>query len=57
MKKNSPDTFTTIEVDPVSGEYFTIIPEWIINDEGWYEGTELHFDVEGDEIIIKEKED
>ena len=56
MQKNSPDDFTTIEVDPVTGEYKTVIPEWIINEEGWYEGTELHFDIEDDEIIMKERE-
>ena len=56
MQKNSPDLFTTIEVDPVTGEYKTVIPEWIINEEGWYEGTELHFNTEDDDIIIREKE-
>ncbi len=56
MQKNSPDDFTTIECDPVTGEYKTVIPEWIINDEGWYEGTELHFQNEGGEITVKEKD-
>jgi len=55
MQKNSPEDFTTIEVDPVTGEYKTVIPEWIINDEGWYEGTDLHFDVVDGDIVIKEK--
>ena len=56
MLKNFSEIFSTIEVDPVSGEYYTIIPEQIINEENWYEETELHWVVDGDEIIIKERD-
>ncbi len=54
MKKNSEHNFTTIQVDPISGEYYMVIPEWIVNDQGWYEDTELDFHVDGDEIFITE---
>ena len=54
MKKNHAENFTTIEVDPVSGEYFTIIPEWIVNDQGWYEGTELNIHEDSGDIIISD---
>jgi len=56
MLKNFSEIFSTIEVDPVSGEYYTIIPEQIVNEESWYEETELHWVVDGDEIIIKERD-
>ncbi len=54
MKKNSEHNFTTVQVDPISGEYYMVIPEWIVNDQGWYEDTELDFHVDGDEIFITE---
>ena len=54
MRKNPDELKTTIEIDPVSGEYYTIIPEWIINDQGWYEGTDLQFNIDADDIIINE---
>ena len=56
MKKNPDEIFTSIEIDPVTGEYFTIIPEWIINEQGWYEETELQFNIDSDEVIITEKD-
>ena len=54
MEKNPDKNFTTVEVDPATDEYCVKIPEWIINDMGWYEGTELEWKVEGNEIILKE---
>ena len=56
MKKNPAEIFTTIETDPNTGEYYTIIPEWIMNDMNWYEGTELRFNIDTEEVIITEKE-
>ena len=55
MKKNPAEIFTTIETDPNTGEYYTIIPEWIMNDMSWYEGTELRFNIDTEEVIITEK--
>ncbi len=54
MRKNPDELKTTIEIDPVTGEYYTIIPEWIINDQGWYEGTNLQFNYDADDIILSE---
>ena len=54
MEKNPDKNFTSVEVDPATDEYCVKIPEWIINDMGWYEGTELEWNVEGNEIILKE---
>ena len=57
MKKNPAEIFTTIETDPTTGEYYTIIPEWIMNDMNWYEETKLNWNIDTEEVIIKEKED
>ena len=57
MQKNNADEKRPIEIDTVSGEYFVRIPEWIVNDQGWYEDTELGFKTDGDELIITEYED
>ena len=57
MKKNPAEIFTTIETDPHTGEYYTVIPEWIMNDMSWYEGTELRFNIDTEEVIITEKDD
>ena len=54
MQKNPGENFTTIEVDPITGEYYITIPEWVLNDFGWYEGTEVNMEVEGDCIVITE---
>ena len=54
MRKNLDELKTTIEINPATGEYYTVIPEWVINDQGWYEGTNLQFDVDADEILITE---
>ena len=57
MQKNPAENFTTIEIDPVTGNYFTIIPEWMVNEKGWYEGTEINLKMEDDEIFITERDD
>jgi hypothetical protein len=54
MKKNSGDNIQTIEVDPISGEYYVIIPEWMSTELSWYEGTEVSMVLEGNEIVMKE---
>ena len=56
MKKNPHENFTTVEIDPVTGEYYTTIPEWLLNEQGWYEGTELNFALEDGIILVTEKE-
>ena len=57
MRKNPDELKTTIEIDPVTGEYYTIIPEWITNDQGWYEGTNLQFNIDADDIILSEADE
>ena len=54
MQKNPEENFTTVEVDTVTGEYYINLPEWILNDFGWYEGTQINMEVEGDCIVISE---
>ena len=41
MQKNSGHVKLTVEVDPVTGEYMMLLPEWFVNDMGWYDGTQL----------------
>ena len=57
MQKNSGKFFTTIEVDTVTGEYYTVIPEQLMNEFGWYEEQKIQWVVDSDEIIITEPEE
>ena len=57
MQKNSGKFLTTIEVDTVTGEYYTVIPEQLMNEFGWYEEQKLQWVVDSDEIIITEPEE
>ena len=52
MQKNPGENFTTVGVDSVTGEYVIKVPEWIISEYGWYEGTEINMEVDGDAIVI-----
>jgi bifunctional DNA-binding transcriptional regulator/antitoxin component of YhaV-PrlF toxin-antitoxin module len=54
MKKNSGDIFESIEIDPISGQYYITIPEQIMNELEWYEDTRIKFSVEGGEVILTE---
>jgi hypothetical protein len=56
MKKNSGEIFQPLQVDPITGDYFIIIPESIVNDLSWYEDTEIQITVDGSEVILNEKE-
>ena len=44
-----------VQVDPITGEYYITIPEWMMNELSWYEDTEVEFKLEGDEIVISER--
>ena len=55
MQKNPGENFSTVGVDPVTGEYVIKVPEWIISEFGWYEGTEINIEVDGDCIVIQEQ--
>ena len=48
---------TSIEVDTVTGEYRAIIPEWIINEMGWYEDTNLTWKIDDNDVIITESDE
>ena len=54
MQKNNPEDLRPIEVDTVSGEYYVRIPEWVVNDQGWFEDTELRFKTDKSLIFIEE---
>ncbi len=54
MLKNFGDIFSTIEVNTATGEYYTIIPEQVINELNLYEESEIGWNLDGDEAIIKE---
>ena len=56
MKKNPEEIFDLIQVDPITGQYFVTIPEQIINELSWYEDTEIKINLEGDEIVISERD-
>ena len=57
MQKNPGENFSTVGVDPVTGEYVVQVSEWIISEFGWYEGTQLNMEVDGDSILITELKD
>ena len=57
MQKNSGKFLTTIEVDTVTGDYYTVIPEQLLNEFGWYEETILQWVIDSDDIIISDNED
>ena len=54
MQKNPGENIKTIQVNPVTGEYYVDIPEWVISEYGWYEGTEINMEIDGDCIVITE---
>ena len=54
MEKNREKNFSTVEVESVTGEYVMRIPEWVVSEFGWYEGTEINMEVDGDSVIITE---
>ena len=58
MQKNPAENFSPVEVDTITGNFMIDLPEWMVNDMGWYEGTMLQLDISSDnELILKEKED
>jgi len=57
MKKNFEEIFDSIQVDPITGKYFITVPEQIMNELSWYEDTEIKIRLEGDEIVISERDD
>ena len=56
MKKNSEEIFESIQVDPITGQYFLVIPEQIMNELSWYEDTEIKFLFDGKDVILSEND-
>jgi hypothetical protein len=56
MKKNLEENYQLLQVDPVSGEYYVIIPECIVNEFSWYEDTEIKLKIDGDELVLSENQ-
>jgi hypothetical protein len=57
MKKNPGEIFESVQVDPISGDYYVVIPETVANELSWYEDTEISFKVEGNDVILTERTD
>jgi antitoxin component of MazEF toxin-antitoxin module len=55
MKKNSEKNFQSLQIDSLTGDYFIILPEWMVNELSWYEDTEIEVKIEGSDIILTEK--
>ena len=54
MKKNPDKNFENLQVDSITGDYFLVIPEWMVNDLSWYEDTKIEITLDGNEIILEE---
>ena len=46
-----------LKEDVASGELVLEVPEAILNEMGWYEGSELEWTLEGDEMILRDVTD
>ena len=57
MKKNSGEIFESVQIDPITGEYFIIIPEQLMNELSWYEDTKVRLNLDGNELILSEVDD
>lgn len=55
MKKNSPEIFEFIGIDPITNHYSINIPEEIMNQLEWYEDTKIQFMIEGNDLILTER--
>ena len=54
MQKNPEENYRTMEIDPITGEYYVTIPQWICDEKGWYEGTEVNIEFDADCVIIRD---
>ena len=55
MQKKFGHEKTSIEIDNITGEYYTIIPEWVMHDQDWFDGTKIKWALEVDEVIIAQR--
>lgn len=54
MKKNFSENFQLLQVDPITGDYYVVIPEEFVNELSWYEDTEILIKLEGSDLILSE---
>jgi hypothetical protein len=54
MKKNFAENFQSVQVDPITGEYYIVLPESVVNELEWYEDTSVRLTIEANELIITE---
>ncbi len=54
MKKNFSENFQLLQVDPITGDYYIVIPEEFVNELSWYEDTEILMKLEGSDLILSE---
>ena len=57
MKPDSESQIQPITIAPLTGEYKLTIPEWMMNEYGWYEGLKLEWFIDIDGIHILEEEE
>jgi hypothetical protein len=57
MRKKSENEIVPLQVDPINGEYYITIPEWMINDLSWYEDTQIKIVLDNNEILLSENVD
>jgi len=55
--KKFEDNIQSIQADPISGEYYLVIPECLMNELSWYEDTQICLTLDGDDIILSENKD
>lgn len=56
MQKKSGENIQPLQVDSITGSYCITIPEWIVNELSWYEDTEIKMTLDGNELILTEKQ-
>ena len=54
MKKKSEEIFESLQIDPITGQYFITIPEQIINELSWYEYSLIKISLEGSDLVLTE---
>jgi antitoxin component of MazEF toxin-antitoxin module len=56
MQKNSGPIISVVEVDPIDGSYVIKLPESVVNELEWYDGTEVVVSLDGNELIVTDLE-
>ncbi len=52
--KHNESYIVELEENISTGELMVSVPEAILNSMGWYEGTQLEWVLENDELLLKE---